>query len=117
VKDAAFYSGLAKIKTAGLTAHRPKRAYYYMQSYAFEPNVIVDITDSFAAKMDSIGCYKSQFYNPKSKEPQTFVSDKKFIEFIQSRAKFYGFQIGVKYGEAFYTEEKIKLNSKSLFQI
>ncbi|MCI0448851.1 MAG: bacillithiol biosynthesis deacetylase BshB1 [Chlorobi bacterium] len=117
VKSAAFYSGLVKIKTEKLAPHRPKRNYYYMQSFVFEPNLIVDITDTFNDKMKSIECYQSQFYNPKSKSPQTYISEKKFKGFIEARAVFYGFQIGVKYGEPFYTEEKIRINPKALFEI
>lgn len=120
VKEASFYSGLPKIITPGLTSHRPKRSFYYMQTYIFEPNLIIDISDSFAAKMKAVKSYASQFYNPgqnKKNEPETFISSKKFIEYIEARAKFYGFQIGAEYGEPFYTEEKIKVNTENLFNI
>jgi bacillithiol biosynthesis deacetylase BshB1 len=117
VKEAAFYSGLQKIITPGLPPHRPKRNFYYMQTYTFEPNLIIDISETFAAKMKAIACYSSQFYNPKSKEPRTFISDKKFIDYIETRAKFYGFQIGAEYGEPFYTEEKLKTYTDNLFDI
>lgn len=120
VKDAAFYSGLNKIITPGLEPHRAKRNFYYMQSYTFEPNVIIDITESFADKMKAISCYGTQFYtekNKSSKEPETFISNKQFIEYIEARSKFYGFQVGANYGEAFYTEEKLKINIKDLFTI
>jgi N-acetylglucosamine malate deacetylase 1 len=115
VKEAAFYSGLSKILTPGLAAFRPKRNFYYMQAYTFEPNVIIDISDTFNDKMKAISCYSTQFYNPKSKEPETYISDKKFIEYIHTRAKFYGFHIGTEYGEPFYTEEKIKIDINNLF--
>ncbi len=123
VKEAAFYSGLEKILTPGLSAHRPKRNFYYMQTYTFEPNVIIDISAVFKDKMKAIECYSSQFYNPnkkeskKSKEPETFISTRKFFEYIESRSKFYGFQIGAEYGEPFYTEEKLKININNLFSI
>ena len=35
IKEAAFYSGLEKIKTPGLKAYRAKRNIYYMQTYSF----------------------------------------------------------------------------------
>jgi N-acetylglucosamine malate deacetylase 1 len=117
IKDAAFYSGLARIKTPGLSAYRAGRNYYYMQTYNFEPNVIVDISSSFNKKMDAIRCYASQFYTPGSAGPETFISSKEFTEFIEARAKFYGFHAGVKYGEPFLTEEKIKLSTPGLFEI
>jgi len=120
VKEAAFYSGLKGIKTAGLAAFRPARNIYYMQTYTFEPNFIFDISDTFGVKMNAVKCYSTQFYTGKKNgenETETFISSKGFIDYIEARCKFYGFQVGVKYGEAFYTEEKIKLNSTTLFKI
>ena len=86
-----------------------------MQTYTFEPSFIVDITKEFDTKMKAVRSYASQFYNPKSKEPHTFISDKKFMEYLEARAAYYGFQIGAKYGEPYFTEEKIKLDINSLF--
>ena len=119
VKEAAFYSGLAKIRTGKLKPWRAKRNYFYMQTYDFEPTVIVDISPFFKTKMESIACYSSQFYNPGflKNQPETFISDKKFLEFIEARSKFYGFLAGVKYGEPYYTDEKLKLNVNHLFEI
>jgi bacillithiol biosynthesis deacetylase BshB1 len=119
VKEAAFYSGLHKIKTERdgrqQEAYRPGKRIYYMQTYIFEPSFIIDISDEFKKKMAAIRCYSSQFYNPRSKEPKTFISDKKFLKFIEARAKSHGFQIGVNYAEPYFSEEKIKLNIHSLF--
>lgn len=119
IKEAAFYSGLSKIKTESegnvQDAHRPSRIIYFMQTYTFEPSFIVDITDEFETKMNAILCYHSQFYNPESSEPETFISDKKYLEFIKARAEFYGFKIGVKYGEPFFTDEDIKIDPLNLF--
>jgi bacillithiol biosynthesis deacetylase BshB1 len=119
IKESAFYSGLNKIKTSfrGKTQNsfRPSKNYYFMQTYTFEPSFIVDITDYFEIKMKAVKCYSSQFYDPKSSEPNTFISDKKFIEYLEARAAFYGFQIGVKYGEPFYCEDNLKLDIDSIF--
>lgn len=117
VKDSAFYSGLSKIITPGLKPHRPKRNIYYMQTYTFEPNLIIDISGSFRQKMKAVSCYSSQFYNPKVKGPKTLISGKKFFEYITARAKFYGFQIDADYAEAFFTEEKLKISIKQLTEI
>jgi N-acetylglucosamine malate deacetylase 1 len=118
VRESAFYSGLAKIKTTLVgkkqKQHRPAKLVYYMQTYTFEPSFIVDITNEFRKKMEAVKCYNSQFYNKQSKEPETFISDKKFLEYLEARAAFYGFQIGVKYGEPFYTEEKLNVNPLDL---
>jgi len=86
-----------------------------MQTYTFEPSFIIDITNDFDTKMKAVKCYGSQFYNKYSREPETFISDKKFLEYLEARAKFYGFMAGVKYGEPFYTEEKLNLDPLALF--
>jgi bacillithiol biosynthesis deacetylase BshB1 len=121
IKEGAFYSGLMKIKSRKngkiKKSFRPKKIIYYMQTYTFEPSFIIDISNEFETKMKAIKCYSSQFYDPHSKEPQTFISDKKFIEYIESRARFYGFQIGVRFGEPFYIEGSIKLSPEGLFTI
>ncbi len=119
IKRAFFYSGLAKIKTFDKEVpqkhYRPQKLFYYMQTYTFEPSFIIDISDTFDIKMKAIECYETQFHNPKSTEPETFISRPEFINYIRSRAEFYGFQIGKKYGEPFYCEEKIELDLSSFF--
>lgn len=119
VKEAAFYSGLDKIKTPGLKAFRAKRNIYYMQSYAFEPNIIFDISGTYTNKIEAVKCYSSQFYTGKNNAggKETFISSTKFMDYIEARAKFYGFMIGAEYGEAFFAEEKIKINTDTLFRI
>jgi N-acetylglucosamine malate deacetylase 1 len=120
IKEAFFSAGLTKLKTSDREktqeAYRPKKLYYYMQSYTFDPSFIVDITDTFDLKMKGVKAFSSQFYDPKSKEPETFISSMNFMEFIEARARFYGFQIGKKYGEPFFSEEKIELDISGLLK-
>ncbi len=114
IKRAMFVSGLEKIKTSeneiAQRAYRPAKLFYYMQTYTFEPSFIVDISNFFEMKMKAVWAYSTQFHNPESNEPETFISSPEFIEYVDARAKFYGFQIGKKFGEPFYCEEKIELN-------
>ncbi len=114
VKQAMFSTGLMKIKTfdkeVAQQAFRPNKLFYYMQTYTFEPTFIVDISSCFELKMKAVNSYSSQFFNPKSVEPETFISKPGFIQYIESRAQFYGFQIGRHYGEPFFSEEKIEID-------
>jgi bacillithiol biosynthesis deacetylase BshB1 len=113
VKEALFYSGLSKLQILGKNsdeAYRPEKLFYYMQSYTFDPSFIIDIDDYFENKMKAIKAFKTQFHDPTSSEPETFISRPEFLNFIESRALFYGFKIGKKYGEAFYCEEEIELD-------
>jgi hypothetical protein len=70
----------------------------------------VDISSTFEQKMKAVKSFSTQFYDPKSTEPETFISTPKFLDYIESRAKFYGFQVGKEYGEPFFCEEKIEVN-------
>jgi bacillithiol biosynthesis deacetylase BshB1 len=120
VKEAMFATGLSKIKTfdreVAQNAYRPKKLYYYMQTYQFDPSFIVDISDCFETKMKAVQCYESQFHNPRSREPETFISRPEFINYIESRAQVFGFQIDKKYGEPFFCEEKIELSLTDIFK-
>ena len=68
-----------------------------------------------------MNCYRSvnfisQIYDPKSEENESFISTKEFMDFIKSRSIEMGHSIGVKHGEGFTSENKLKLTSlDSLF--
>lgn len=118
IKNAFFFSGLHKMQTfdkeRSQLPFRPKRLFYYMQTYNFTPSFIIDVSDYFEHKMKSITAYSSQFYDPKNIEPETFISQPNFLRFIISRAEVYGFKIGKTYGEPFYCEEDIELDLAGL---
>ena len=69
------------------------------------PSFVVDVTHTWKTKMRSVHAYQSQFHDPNSKEPQTFISDPKFLEMIDARGRHFGALIGVHYGEAFVTKQ------------
>lgn len=114
IKEAVFLAGLRKfeIKQKSLEPYRPKKIFYFMQTYPFEPTFIYDISPYFDLKMEAILSFSSQFFNPKSKEPETFISRPEFLNYLKARAEFYGFQIGKQFGEPFYCEEKIEFDFK-----
>ena len=118
VKNAMFFSGTPKFETEenneAQSAFRPKHLFYFMQTYDFEPTFINDISDTFETKMQAVRAFTSQFYNPKSNEPETLISSKGFIDYLEARSKFYGFQIRKNYGEPFYSEERIEFDLNSL---
>ena len=119
VKKAFFVSGLEKYQTLEKgkeqESYRPGKLYYYMQTYTFNPSFIIDISNTFDEKMNSVRAYSSQFHDPDSSEPETFISNPEFIEYVEARAKHYGFQIGKKYGEPFYCDEDIELDISQIF--
>jgi hypothetical protein len=71
----------------------------------------VDISAYIDKKMESILAYNSQFYDPNSNEPDTFISGAAFLEFVKGRAKELGQQIGVEYAEGFITKKIVGIKS------
>ena len=104
VTEASFYAGLKKLET-DLPAHRPQATIYYLQNYMIPPSFVVDVTAAWKTKMRAIAAFKSQFHDPKSKEPQTFISDPRFLQMIDARGGHFGALIGATYGEAFVTKQ------------
>lgn len=109
--NACFMSGLRKIETEvnGMEqeAWRPKFVYHYIQNNYIEPDFIVDISSYWDTKVASILAFKSQFFDPESEEPASFISSPEFLPFIESRARELGHRIMTKYGEGFTVERYI----------
>lgn len=99
--DACFLSGLRQIKTGDLPAWRPKEVYHYIQDRYLEPDFVIDISAHWDQKEAAIRAFKSQFFDPNSAEPASYISNPDFLNFIQARAMEMGHKIGVKYGEGF----------------
>lgn len=103
--EAWFKAGLKMIETTDENGPqdpwRPKVVYHYIQSRFIQPDLIVDISDHWDAKMESIKAFKSQFFDPNSRDPQTYISSPQFLEELEARAMEFGHAIGVKYGEGF----------------
>ena len=108
VSDACFLSGLVKIETIldGEIQEkwRPKFVYHYIQWKDLKPDIVVDITGFIDKKMQSVFAYKTQFYNPDSKEPETPITSKNFSDSIEYRARNAGRLVGVDFAEGFTTE-------------
>jgi bacillithiol biosynthesis deacetylase BshB1 len=115
ISRACFLAGLPKIETSlnnvPQEAHRPKATYFYIQDYNIGADFIVDITAQYDKKLESILAFKSQFYDPNSPEPNTPISSKEFISFLEGRALEYGRLIGVKYGEGFKIDRPIGIEN------
>ena len=115
ILHAAFMAGVPKFEpqsargvasAAGLP-YRPRRVLHYNNRYGIAANLVVDISDVFERKLALVDCYRSQFGPGETKkdgtdaEPQTRLSHANFLEFFRGLHTFYGYQIGVRYGEAY----------------
>lgn len=105
VRDAAFLSGLVKIETMldgkVQEAWRPKAVYHYIQDKDLKPDFLIDVSDFTDKKMESIMAFNSQFFNPDSIEPSTYISSPVFLEALKGRMRLWGKIIGAPYAEGF----------------
>ena len=122
IADACFLSGLRKVETrdekgAIQDAWRPKYVFHYIQDRYHEPDFIIDISDVFEKRMESIMAYTTQFYNPENEAdgPQTYISTPAFLDAVISRARMLGKKIGVPYGEGFLSEKSLGIKNLDAF--
>jgi len=115
VSDACFLSGLLKISTeynSGAQAPwRPNLVYHYIQWKNITPDFVVDISGFMDKKVAAILAYGSQFHDPNSKEPETPISSRTFIESVKYRAQDMGRLVGKDYAEGFTVERLLAVDS------
>jgi N-acetylglucosamine malate deacetylase 1 len=78
-------------------------------SFRVLPSFIVDISDFLEQKMQAIAAHKSQFYNPESKELETRLTSKDFLDELETRSRYFGSLIGVKAGEPYFVREALNV--------
>ena len=101
-RQAWYLSGLKRLaeQAGDAPARRPKRLLHFQGHVAFDPTVVVDITPVWAKKVELIRCYTSQL------EPQGagdkgehFLFGADILARAETKARYWGEQIGVAYGE------------------
>ncbi|MEY3679234.1 MAG: Mycothiol S-conjugate amidase [Bacteroidota bacterium] len=119
LNDAVFLAGLTKIETHdGDDAQKPWRPallLHYIQDQYLQPDILLDITPFWEQKLASIRAFKSQFFDPTSHEPHTYISSPDFLHTLEARCREFGKSIKVTYAEGF-TSNKL-LGVQSLFDL
>lgn len=118
--EACFYSGLAKINSLdsnGLSQNpwRPKQLFHYIQDKHLKPSFIIDVTPFWDKKKEAILAFKSQFFDPTSSEPQSYISSEDFWHFLEARSREMGHPAGFTHAEGFIASKTYGVNS--LFDI
>ena len=114
--SACFLSGLSKVETRDAQGSeqepwRPKALYHYIQSQIHTPDFVVDISSEWDQKMAAVKAFKTQFFDPASKEPTTYISTPEFLKLLEARSIEMGHAIGVKYGEGFVARRWLGVRS------
>jgi N-acetylglucosamine malate deacetylase 1 len=117
--EACFLAGLAKLDVeqalstqhsglsqggAASTPHRPFKIVYATIYYDVRPTFVVDITEQFEARLQSLMAYKTQFSDQEAGKG-IFPAQAEIRSRIEAMARFYGMLAGVTYGEPFLQKE------------
>jgi N-acetylglucosamine malate deacetylase 1 len=108
VEQAWYKAGLKALNTPnGEPSYRPRRLFHFIGSVEVEPIFCVDISDFWEQKLKVIHAYESQFYTQTADQwkGMTAISSPDFMEFIETRNRYYGTRIKRKYAEGFWCRE------------
>jgi LmbE family N-acetylglucosaminyl deacetylase len=95
-------SALAEM--GSLPPHRPFKIIYATLYFDIRPTFVVDITEQFEARLESIYAYKSQFTD-QAAGAGDFPAHGEIRERVATMAGFYGLLAGVRYAEPFLQKE------------
>ena len=106
--EACFLAGLRKLESQ-IPPHRPHKILYASLYANVTPTFVVDITQQFERRMQSLFCYESQ-YGDQAGGSGLFPSREEIRERLGSVARFYGNLIGARYGEPFVVKEMMEVD-------
>src|SRR4051812_5371273 len=101
--EACFLAGLAKLALEG-KPHRPFKIVYATLYYDIRPTFVVDISEHFEARLESVYAYKSQFTDQDAGRAD-FPPQAEIRERVAAMASYYGMLVGVRYAEPFLQKE------------
>lgn len=111
VNDACFFAGLSKILTqeegVNQKAFRPDLLLHLIQDTYIKPDILLDISEFMEDKLKAVRAYQTQFFveGVNLDEPQTYISDPKFLEIVIGRAREFGKSIQVSFAEGFLSKK------------
>jgi bacillithiol biosynthesis deacetylase BshB1 len=112
VRDASFLSGLRNFPASG-EAFRPTKVVHataYRED-APEPSFIVDITDQMERKIEAISCYASQFRGVAGGGELYPGGERPLTVQVRMHAAYWGSRIRTGYGEPFWTQEALQVDT------
>ena len=106
--EACFLAGLKKLEEHS-EPHRPFKILYASVYADVKPSFIVDISAQFERRMTALLSYVSQ-YGGTPQGTALFPPEQEIRERLGAIARFYGNQIGVRYGEPFVVKEAMQID-------
>jgi bacillithiol biosynthesis deacetylase BshB1 len=107
--EACFVAGLAKLALEGtdgapLAAYRPFKVIYATLYYDVRPTFVVDISEQFETRFQSLMAYGSQ-YRDQEAGKGLFPMQAEIRARVEAMARFYGMLGGVDFAEPFLQKE------------
>jgi bacillithiol biosynthesis deacetylase BshB1 len=106
--EACFLAGLKKLDPYS-EPHRPFKVIYSSLYADVRPSFVVDISAQFERRMAALLSYRSQ-YGTSGEGSDLFPDGGEIRERLGAVARFYGNQIGVRYGEPFVVKETMRVD-------
>jgi len=107
VKKALFLASQKKLEES-YKPYTPKAIFYYILNKPVIPQIIVNITSTFEAKLEAIKTYQVRAKAPYT--PSSFsLSRSNHLFHVESRARYYGFLINCRFGEGLIVEKPISV--------
>ena len=100
-REAWFLSGLKRLAaSAGQAPHRPRSIYHYLSHTLSAPTFVVDVGDVWERKLEAVRCYASQLApHDADDDGSHFLFGANVLERMETKARYFGERIGVRYGE------------------
>jgi len=110
VSNAFNLAHLAKAPCEG-EPFQAKAIFYYFIPPGTKATFVVDVGEWVSDWLDAIDRHQSQFYHPDRPRPESFPRPRDAFE---TTARYWGWQIGVKYGQAFLSTSPLKIDDPML---
>jgi N-acetylglucosamine malate deacetylase 1 len=86
--------------------HQAKAIFFYFLPMGMPPTFLVDVSDFVDVWMKALDCHQSQFHNPDRPRP---ANQPHVHELFTTFARYWGWQIGTKYAQAFYAASPLRV--------
>jgi LmbE family N-acetylglucosaminyl deacetylase len=103
-ENSSPHAGGAPAPHEALAPHRPFKIVYATLYHDVRPTFVVDISEQFEARFESLMAYKSQFSDQEAGK-DIFPARAEIRARIEAMARFYGMMAGVTYAEPFLQRE------------
>jgi N-acetylglucosamine malate deacetylase 1 len=109
VEEAVFLAYVGGYETDH-ERHKVRALLRYPMWWAPEPDLIVDVSETWEQRMEAVKSYRTQFYTPGVEGPKTFLASEQFLSWVEGRGSQYGAAISVAKGEPYLLNNPVPVD-------